>query len=395
MVRAPNIQRAIRNQPRTYRRALPEGVRLIRLTMPSIEEDDLRAVREVLLSGLLVQGARVETFERAVARYVGVDHAVAVSNCTAALHLALLALGVGRGDRVAVAAYSWPATANVIVLVGAEPVFVDIEPDTFNMSPLALKEVLGRTAVRAVMPVHTFGGPADMPRILEIAGRFGVPVIEDAACALGTELNGRKAGTWGVIGCFSFHPRKAITTGEGGMVVTNDPKLGRKLRILRNHGLDPAATFPDFIEAGYNLRLTEFQAALGTCQLNKLGRIISKRRVDAARYDGLLKDTRVNPPVALRDSRHVYQSYVSLLPAEVAPRRSKMIAELKSQGIETSIGTYHLPLTTFYRARGGYRAGDFPVTDDIAPRAISLPISEALTREEQDEVIFMLSRQIE
>ncbi len=360
---------------------------MIRLTIPSIEEDDLQAVREVLLSGFLVQGARVEAFERAVAQYVRVEHAVVVSNCTAALHLALIALGVGPGDRVAVTTYSWPATANVIVLVGAEPVFVDIEPGTFNMSPGALAEVLRSATVRAVLPVHTFGGMADMPQILEIAGRFGIPVIEDAACALGTELDGRKAGSWGIMGCFSFHPRKAITTGEGGMVVTNDAALARKLRTLRNHGLDPEASSPDFVDAGYNLRLTEFQAALGTSQLKKVERIIAGRRRGAAQYDSLLKGTELRPPVALSSSRHVYQSYVALLPSDAAPRRGEMIAELKSKGIETSIGTYHMPLTTFYRTRGGHRPGEFPVTDDIAPRAISLPLFEGLTREEQFQVV--------
>jgi perosamine synthetase len=360
---------------------------LIRLTVPSIEEDDLQAVRDVLLSGFLVQGSRVENFERGVAGYVGAEHAIAVSSCTAALHLALLALGVGQGDRVAVAAYSWPATANVIVLVGAEPVFVDIEPGTFNLSPRALEEVLRRGRFKAVMPVHTFGGLADIPQLLEIVGRFDVPIIEDAACALGTELNGRKAGTWGIMGCFSFHPRKAITTGEGGMVVTNDSALARKIRILRNHGLDPTATSPDFVDAGYNLRLTEFQAALGMSQLNKLERIIAKRRAAAAHYDRLLEETCLRTPVALKGSRHVYQSYVALLPAEFAPRRGEIIADLKSKCIETSIGTYHMPLTTYYRKRGGCHPGNFPVTDDVARRAISLPLFEAMTKEQQCEVV--------
>jgi dTDP-4-amino-4,6-dideoxygalactose transaminase len=366
-------------------------VRLIRLTVPSIEEDDLMAVREVLLSGFLVQGARVDTFERAIARYVGAEHAVAVSNCTAALHLALLAFGVAPGDRVAVTTYSWPATANVIVLVGAEPVFVDIEPGTFNMSPAALAEVLQRATVKAVLPVHTFGGMADMPQILEIAGRFGIPVIEDAACALGAELKGRKAGTWGIMGCFSFHPRKAIITGEGGMVVTNDRALARK---LRNHGLDPEASSPDFVEAGYNLRLTEFQAALGTSQLNKLERIIASRRAGAESYDNLLNGTNLRPPIALCNSRHVYQSYVALLPSDTPLYLGKIISGLKSHGVETSIGTYHLPLTTYYRARGGHRLGDFPVTDDVFARALSMPLYEGLTTSAQEKIVELLVKNL-
>src|SRR3972149_6872416 len=203
---------------------------MIRLTIPSIEEDDLKATREVLESGFLVQGAQVAEFERSIASYVGVKHVVAVSNCTAALHLALLALDVRPGDLVLVTTYSWVATANVIELCGAQPVFVDIQPDTFNMDPERLAESLGRlmataeTArrVKAILPVHTFGQMADMTAITKIAEQYGVPVIEDAACSLGAKWEERQAGSWGVMGCFSFHPRKAITTGEGGALTTND-----------------------------------------------------------------------------------------------------------------------------------------------------------------------------
>jgi dTDP-4-amino-4,6-dideoxygalactose transaminase len=328
----------------------------------------------------------VAAFERAVASYVGTEHAVAVSSCTAALHLALLALGVKAGDRVAVPIYSYPATANVVVLCGASPVFVDIQPDTYNMDPAALETVMKRTPVETILPVHTFGGLADMPRILEVANRFGVPVIEDAACGLGAELGGRKAGNWGVMGCFSFHPRKSITTGEGGVITTNDPTLARTLRILRNHGLDPDAPTPDFIAPGYNLRLTEFQAALGCTQMKKLERIIESRRSLAAKYDSFLEGSSVTAPVTLRDSRHVYQSYVALLPGEIAPRRAEIIAALKSQGIETAIGTYHMPLTTYFRAHDGFRPGDFPTGDEVSIRAITLPLFEALTAERQTRV---------
>jgi dTDP-4-amino-4,6-dideoxygalactose transaminase len=365
---------------------------MIRLTVPSIDEDDLQAVREVLQSGYLVQGPRVAGFEREVADHVGVAHAVAVANGTAALHLALLALGVGPGDRVAVTTYSWPATANVIALVGAEPVFVDVEPGTFNMDPDRLAEALDRAAVRAVMPVHAFGGLADMPRIAAIARSHGVPVIEDAACALDTSVQGRRAGAWGDLGCFSFHPRKAITTGEGGMVTTNDAALAKAMRILRNHGQDPDAASPDFVAPGYNLRMTEFQAALGSAQMRKLHRLVESRRAQAAVYDRLLAGTALSGPATLPESRHVYQSYVALLPREAAPRRAEIIASLKEQGIETTIGTYHMPLTTYFRSRYGFAPGDFPVTDDVAARAVSLPLYEALTTEEQEHVASALAR---
>ena len=359
---------------------------MIRLAIPSIEEDDLQAVREALASGFLVQGPRVAAFEQTVADYVGTKHAVAVSNCTAALLLALMAIEVGPGDSVAVTTYSWPATANVIALCGAEPVFVEIEPGTFNMDPKALAETMQRTTVKAILPVHTFGGMADMSKITKVAEQYGVPVIEDAACALGAEIEGRRAGTWGLMGCFSFHPRKAITTGEGGIVTTDDASLVLRLRMLRNHGLDPEAPTPDFVLPGHNMRMTEFQAALGSTQMQKVERIIASRRSQAARYDKLFEPTEIVPPNALPGSRHVYQSYVALLPQKVSPRRPEIIAALKAQGIETTIGTYHLPLTTYFRNRGGYSTGDFPVTDDVAARAISLPLFEVLTSQQQEQV---------
>jgi perosamine synthetase len=360
---------------------------VIRLTIPTIEEDDLQAVRDVLASGFLVQGVHVAEFEQTIASYLGTDHAVAVSNCTAALLLALLALEVGRGDRVAVTTYSWPATANVIVQCGAEPVFVDIDPETFNMDANALERTLANTKVKAVLPVHTFGGMADMTQIAEVASRHGAALVEDAACALGAELNGRKAGTWGRLACFSFHPRKAITTGEGGMITTNDAALARQLRILRNHGQDPDAAAPDFVAAGYNMRMTEFQAALGVTQMKKVERIIENRRMLAERYGELIGGNALTPPKASPASRHVYQSYVALLPTWAANKRAEIIHELKARGIETTIGTYHLPMTTFFSQRGGFKRGDFPITDDVSARAISLPMFVGLRPEEQASVI--------
>lgn len=363
---------------------------MIRLAVPSIEEDDLQAVRETLESGYLVQGARVAAFEEVVASYVGTQYAVAVSNCTAALLLALLALDVGPGDKVGVTTYSWPATANVIALCGAEPVFIDIDAETYNMSPAALAEVLKRETLKAILPVHTFGAMADMPRIMEEADYRGVPVVEDAACALGAEGGGKRAGALGAIGCFSFHPRKAVTTGEGGVITTDDAALARRMRILRNHGQDPETAAPDFVMPGYNMRLTEFQAALGQTQMSKVERIIEKRREHARYYDELIGGSPITPQRALEGTRHVYQSYVALLPRELAPRRAAVIAALKERGIEATIGTYHIPLTTYFRTRGRFGVGDFPVTDDVAARAISLPMFEGMTPQQQEQVVSVL-----
>jgi perosamine synthetase len=368
---------------------------MIRLTRPSIEADDLQAVHDAVASGHLVQGPRVAAFERAVADLVGTRHAVAVTNCTAALHMALLALDVRPGDVVVVGAYSWPTTANVVELCGAQPAFVDVDPETFNLHPDALAETLARLSrsrelakrVKAVIPIHTFGQIADMPRVLEVAARHGVPVIEDAACALGASLGGRQAGAWGVMGCFSFHPRKAVTTGEGGAITTDDDRLAAYLRALRNHGQDfDAGSSDQFVMPGFNNRMTEFQGALGVTQMAKVGRVVAARRALAARYDELLDPALQRTGARAPDERHVFQSYVVLLPREAAPHRAALIADLRARGVEAQIGTWHMPLITYYRTRYGFQPGAFPMCDDVAARALTLPLYEGLTEGDQQEV---------
>lgn len=368
---------------------------MIRLAIPSIDEDDLQAVREVLASGYLVQGKKVAAFEQIVSNYVGTKYAVAVSNCTTALHVSLLALDIRPGDLVLVTAYSWLSTANVIELCGAQPIFVDVSPDSFNMDPDCLKKTLERLMaatdtgrrVKAILPVHTFGQMADMLAILELAELYNIPVIEDAACALGATLHGRQAGACGVMGCFSFHPRKAITTGEGGIVTTNNSALVCRLRALRNHGLDPDASSPDFIMPGLNYRMTEFQAALGITQMAKLDRIIVARRGLASFYDELLEGTSLQSPVISEDSNPVYQSYVVLLPEHLASKRQTIIEQLKENGIETTIGTYNMPMTNYFRSRYGYRTGDFSVADRVFARSLTLPLHEDLSKQEQKKIV--------
>jgi dTDP-4-amino-4,6-dideoxygalactose transaminase len=313
-------------------------------------------------------------------------------------------LDVRAGDLVIVTAYSYTATANAIELCGAQPVFVDIRPDTFNMDPDRLTETLVRLAasssvagrVKAILPVHAFGQVAEMPAILAIADKYGVPVVEDAACALGATLadglSRRPAGAWGALGCFSFHPRKAITTGEGGLITTDRADLAWRLRALRNHGQDPDAAGVDFVMPGFNYRLTEFQAALGLTQMNKLGRIIAARRARAARYDALLTASPCQSPVVASGSAPVYQSYVALLPRDAAAARAGLIARLRAEGIETTIGTWHMPLTTYFRTRYGYRPGDFPVADEVFARSLTLPLHEQLTEAEQLQVVSRLGQ---
>lgn len=373
---------------------------MIRLASPFIGEEDLQAVREVLESGRLVQGLKVAEFERAVSNYVGTKYAVAVSSCTAALHISLLTLGVQPGDLVVTTAYSWIATANVIELCGAYPIFVDICPDTFNIDSKCLKTTLGRLMgnpaiakrVKAILPVHTFGQLSDMLEILRLAEYYNLPVVEDAACALGATaldatLEGQQAGTWGVMGCFSFHPRKAITTGEGGIVTTNDSRLAHILKALRNHGQDPESLSPDFIMPGFNYRMTEFQAAFGLAQMTKLDYIITTHRRLAANYDELLIGMPVQSPKVSEGSWPIYQSYVVLLPEYMLSRRQSIIEQLKRDGIETTIGTLNIPMTNYFRSRYGYQTNAFPVTDRVASRCLTLPLHCWLRENDQEKVV--------
>lgn len=364
---------------------------LIRLAQPVLGEEELAAIEAVLRTGFLVQGERVRAFESAIAATVGCSEVVAVSSGTAALHLALLAIGVGPGDRVAVPTYSWPATANAVALCGAEVVFIEIEPTTFNMDPERLDRTVRATSrVRVVLPVHAFGGMADMPSILQVAERHGAEVIEDAACALGAVLDRRGAGTWGTMGCFSFHPRKVITTGEGGAIATNRPELASRVRVLRNHGLDPVAPQPDFLLPGFNYRMNEIQGAMGVVQMGRIAGLTQDRRVAAQRYDQLLQGSGIRAPIALAPDAHVYQAYVALLPPDVASTRSEVISRLRARSIEVAIGTHHIPLTRYWAGRGAYAPGDFPVTDDVADRAIALPLHPRITSEEQHRVVSAL-----
>lgn len=363
---------------------------MIRLTVPSIDDEDLDAIRDVVASGFLIQGPHVAEFEKAVATMTGAAHAVAVANGTCALQLALAALDFGPGDICVMPAYSWVATANVVELCGARPVFVDIDPHTFNIDPNELERALaliGDRKVKAVMPVHAFGQMANMREIARICDGLGIPLIEDAACALGATLDGRQAGTWSRMGCFSFHPRKAVTTGEGGMVVTDDAATARRLRALRNHGADPDSRVQDFICAGYNYRLTEFQGAMGVVQMSKVDRIVARRRDAAARYDKLLSGSPLVPPFVAPKAEHVYQAYVTLLQPEVAKRRPDIIRAAREKGVELQIGTIHMPLTTYYRGRYDCREGDFPVTDYVAACTLALPLYESITLEQQQEVV--------
>jgi perosamine synthetase len=364
---------------------------MIRLSKPSIGVEELRAVADSLATGFLVQGSTVKAFEQALAERIGVAHAIAVSSGTAALGAALEALALPPGSSVATTTYSWPATANVIVRAGLEPHFVDIEDRTYNLDVgLLERELRAGLGIAAVLVVHAFGNMADMARLAALSHEFGFAVIEDAACALGASLGKRQAGAWGVLGCFSFHPRKSITTGEGGLVTTADGALARRLRMIRNHGIDPDSDTVDFAMAGANLRLTEFQAALGLGQLARFDTLIARRRALALRYDEVLGPHGLTTPRSLVGAEHAFQTYVVLIPSARAPDRDALLARIRSNGVEVTIGTHHVPLTRYFRERYGFARGRFPVTDDIAGRAISLPLHDELDDASHSEVCRVL-----
>jgi dTDP-4-amino-4,6-dideoxygalactose transaminase len=364
----------------------------IPITRPAIGDAEIEAVASVLRSGFLVQGPQVEEFERLVAEATECEHAVALSNCTAALRVALLSQGIGPGDRVAVTSYSWVATANVIELVGATPVFVDVDESTFNMGLHELEKLLASdTDIRAVMAVDTFGNPAGMAELEALASDAGVWLIEDAACALGAYEYGRPAGSFGLAGCFSFHPRKIITTGEGGMLVTNDERVASIARRHRNHGLGSTdGGVPVFVDPGDNLRMTDFQGALGVTQMGKLDGLVDQRSVLARRYDQLVRELGCRPQS--RSPQAAVQSYVVVVPQDVTAVDA--IQSLRNQGVEATIGTNAIPFTPYFLRTYGAADEQFPNTALLRDHAITLPLFPGMTDDEQDRVVQALARAV-
>lgn len=341
---------------------------MIPVAKPSLDEKEVAAASEVILSGWVTQGPKVREFEEAFAEFTGARHACAVSSCTTALHLGLIACGVGPGDEVLTVSHSFIATANAVHYTGATPVFVDVDPDTFNIDPAKLEQAL-TDKTKAVLCVHQMGLPCDMQRILAFAAQHDLRVIEDAACAAGSEIH--MNGSWDTIGkphgdvaCFSFHPRKILTTGDGGMVTTNDPAIDRELRLLRQHGMSISdavrhgtreVVFEGYPVIGYNYRMTDIQASIGTVQLQKLPRFIEERRRLVALYTEYLAECEVILPHVPKWARPNWQSYCvrlpkrqwqkpvmqALLDLDIATRRGIMNAH--QEGAYEPAGTCRIP----------------------------------------------------
>jgi perosamine synthetase len=355
---------------------------MIKLAKPNIPESAIANAVDVIKSGNLIQGLHVQTFENELEKYLNVKHTVLVSSGTAALHLALLALDIKKGDEVIVPAFTFPATANAVELTGAKPVLVDISLEDCCIDPSKIEAAITKST-KAIIPVHEFGQAAQMDKVISIARKNRLKIIEDAACALGAEFNGRKVGTFGDFGCFSFHPRKAITTGEGGAIVTNNVSLGKKVRCLRNHGIANNSGKLDFIYCGLNYRMTDFQAALGLPQLLQIEHGIQHRIACSDLYDkGLGGAGLIHLPTRYSNRRMVFQTYHIILDGSID--RDKVIELLREKGIETNLGAQALHYLAYYRKKYRYSKKDYPVALQANKQGLALPIGAHIQNNDID-----------
>lgn len=355
--------------------------KFIPLMVPDIQQQDIDAVVTVLQKGMLIQGKKVEELENNIAKYLGIKHAIAVSSGTATLHLALIALGIGKGDEVIVPAFSYIATANVVELVGAKPIFVDIDIKSFNIDTALIEQAI-TPATKAIMPVHEFGLACDITEICELAKKHDLKVIEDAACALGAKENDSFAGTFGDVGSFSFHPRKAITSGEGGMLVTNNDKLAKRLRILRNHGIEAYNGKMEFVEAGFNYRLTDFQAALVNSQFSRFDFILECKNKLAEVYFHHLKDLKkIRLPDVPKNKIHSWQSFQVIVDERI--NRDDLMISMREKGVEINYGAQCMPFQKYFQEK--YRLPCerlFPKALNAYKNGIVLPIYERLSSQD-------------
>jgi perosamine synthetase len=355
-------------------------INFIPLARPGIEETDIERAVEVLRSGMLVQGKNVSAFEKLFAEYHNVKHAIAVSNGTATLHLALLAHGIGKGDEVIVPAFSYIATANVVELAGATPVFVDIDITTFNIDVQKIEEKI-TSKTKAIIPVHEFGLACDIEKVCLIASRHNIIVIEDAACALGAAQNGKHVGSFGHFASFSLHPRKSITSGEGGMLLTNNEEQALKVRALRNHGIDSQKSDMDFIAAGFNYRMTDFQAALVIGQMERLRSVLEFKNEIATIYFTEIKNPSIILPSVPSGFNHTWQTFHILL--DNSKDQKQTISLLKEKNIGSNYGAQCIPSQTYYKMKYGYDADrDFPNAWKAYTKGLAIPIYNKLSKEQ-------------
>lgn len=355
----------------------------IKLASPSFDQAETEAVRKVLESGWVVQGPEVAAFEEEIAALVGVKYAIVVHSGTAALHLALIALGIKSGGAVFIPSFAWPSAANMTVQLGARPVLVDVDPVTYNVDVGDLSRQIEQCPIRgwgkpkAIVPVHQFGQSAAMDQIFELAQRHNLIVIEDAACALGGTCKGRPLGSMGSAGIFSFHPRKSISTGEGGAIVTDSEDVANLCRSWRNHGqMVGADRGRDMVAPGFNYRMTDIQAAMGRVQLSKLGRIADRRNQIATQYSQLLAGVSGIALPSHSDGR-CWQTYMVVLDEAIS--REQVIKKIAENGVQVDAGSIAAHCMSVYQSQFGYSQSDLPVSDRLHRQGLALPMHEQLS----------------
>ncbi len=370
----------------------------MQITFPSFDEAEISALRECLGSGWVTQGPMVARFEKLIAEFHQVQHALATTSCTAALHLATAALQLSRGDEVLVPAFTWVTSAHCAEYMGARACFVDVDPNTFNLDPVALEAAITPRS-RAIVAVHLFGLAAPMDEIMAIAKRHGLAVIEDAACAIGTRYQGKPIGGIGDFGCFSFHPRKVVTTGEGGMVTTNNAEYARRVQSLRNHGatgLPPVTeaephgpwTMARFEMLGFNLRLSDIQAAVGVAQMAKLETLLAERKAAAVHYSSMLENIdELAVPDTLALDGHTYQSYVVRVLKGGRVRRNRLMAALDAAGIQTRPGTHAVHRLDYYARKYELAPEAYPNAALCEDTTITLPIFPGMQERDRESVV--------
>ena len=360
----------------------------IPLARPDLGEDDIQAVVDVLRTPNLSLGPKLPEFEAAFAQAMGLSRGVAVNSGTSALHLLVRALGLGPGDEMVTASFTFIASANCALFEGATPVFVDIDPDTWNMDVERLPEAL-TDRTRLILPVHVFGRPMPMDRVMAAAEERDIPVVEDACEAIGATYQGRLAGTFGRASTFAFYPNKQMTTGEGGMIVTNDDALADLCVSMRNQGRDPDAGWLAHARLGYNYRLSDINCALGLSQLARLPEFIEARARVAERYLEKLAgvDDLVLPAPYTDGTMSWFVFVVRLADRFTQNQRDAVLADLRAAGIGCSNYFSPVHLQPFYRERFGFKEGDFPVTEHVAARTLALPFYNRLTEEDQNQVV--------
>lgn len=380
----------------------PIRTKFLNYNMPDIEDDEINEVVDTLKSGWITTGPKVQKFENLIKDFIGCKYAIATNSCSAALHLSLVANGINEGDEVITSPFTFAATANVILHQRAKPVFVDIEPDTFNIDSKKIEDVI-TDKTKAIMPVHFAGHPCNMDQIIEIADEYNLKVIEDAAHAIGAQYKKRKIGTLGDLTCFSFYATKNITTGEGGIVTTNNKELSEQIRLLSLHGISKDAWkrysvtgdwFYQIMYPGYKYNMMDIQASIGIHQMKKIKKMQRRREEIANRYK---EEFQKIPEIIIQDvKKYAYHSW-HLFPIQINTNmikinRDEFIEKLKENNIGVSVHFIPIHLHPYYKEQFGFKTGDFPISEKIYEQILSLPLYSRMSDKDVDDVIYSIEK---